>query len=53
MSWMTAQERDFAEAIAALSYCNQFLPERVEHTRRALGPAFVDYMRRWDGFVAD
>jgi 2,4-dienoyl-CoA reductase-like NADH-dependent reductase (Old Yellow Enzyme family) len=25
----------------------------AELRERALGPAFVDYMRRWDGFVAD
>ncbi|MFK7962139.1 MAG: NADH:flavin oxidoreductase [Phycisphaerales bacterium] len=25
----------------------------AELSERALGPAFVDYMRRWDGFVSD
>ncbi len=47
MSWMTAGEREFAAAIAELSYCNPFLPERVEHTRRALGPAFVKTYEVW------
>ena len=53
MSWMRAEERDFAAAIAGLSYCNQFLPERVEHTRRALGPAFVKAYDVWSPLTAD
>jgi transcriptional regulator with AAA-type ATPase domain len=45
----------FAETISRLAYCNPFLPERLEHERAALGPAFVDsdlvwnVAQDWDG----
>jgi len=41
MTLLTAAERHFAEAIAALAFGNQFLPERVAHERRALGREYV------------
>ena len=40
MSLMNSEERTFARAIASLTYCNPFLPERIEHERRVLGPEF-------------
>ena len=40
MSLLSATERHFLQAVAELSYCNPFLPERIELERSALGDAF-------------
>jgi len=39
---MKPEERQFAKAIARLSVCNHFLPERIDLEREALGSAFVE-----------
>jgi transcriptional regulator with AAA-type ATPase domain len=39
--------RPFLEAVSRLAYANPFLPERVEHERAALGPAFVEGEPVW------
>jgi MoxR-like ATPase len=39
--FMSDQERWLTGAIAALTECNPFLPERIEWERRALGAGFV------------
>jgi DNA-binding NtrC family response regulator len=40
-SWINAEERRLAEAVAGLGFGNPFLPERIELERQALGPAFT------------
>ena len=46
---------DFPRRVAAdPAFCARALPVPVEHLREeAVTGAFVDYLRRWDGFVAD
>jgi hypothetical protein len=39
---MKPEERAFAQAMARLSVCNHFLPERIDLERQALGSAFVE-----------
>jgi transcriptional regulator with AAA-type ATPase domain len=41
MAFLDGDDRPLAEAISRLSYCNPFLPERIEYERRALGSSFV------------
>ena len=48
MPVMNAAERKFAEAIADLTYCNPFLPHRIELERAALGTAFVEQNAEWN-----
>ena len=45
---------DFVQRIAAdPDFAMAALPVTVEHLRaEGLGPAFIEYMRRWEGFVA-
>ena len=40
MSLFSAADRDFVAAVSQLSYCNPFLPERIELESAALGDAF-------------
>lgn len=41
------REREVAEALAELTYCNPFLERRVELERQALGEGFTDYDAVW------
>jgi hypothetical protein len=41
MAFLDGDDRPLAEAISRLSYCNPFLPERIEYERQALGADFV------------
>ena len=36
MGLLTAGQREFAQAVQRIIYCNPFLPERIEHERAAL-----------------
>ena len=45
---MTPSQRGFAESVAALAYCNPFLPERIEHERAALGDEFIESGADWN-----
>jgi hypothetical protein len=47
MSLFTSADRRFAQAIADLSYCNPFLPERIEWERVALGEQFDESDAVW------
>ena len=47
MKLVMRQERDQFEALAALSDCNQFLPERITHEKQALGSAFEKTTDVW------
>src|SRR5437660_6101562 len=42
MPLLRASEWRIAEAIAAIPYCNPFLPERLELERRILGSDYVE-----------
>ena len=42
-----AADREFLQATAELTYCNPFLPERVELERRALGADFEPHGEVW------
>lgn len=58
MSLFGSEEREFAEIVSRLVYCNPFLPERVELERRALGEDFVGFervlnMRAGDDLLAE
>lgn len=44
---MKPEDLEFARAVAALPYCNPFLPERVEIERRALGSRFQEFGTVW------
>ena len=47
MPFLSQAERHFAKAVADLSYCNPFLPERIELERLALGDAFEPTPAVW------
>jgi transcriptional regulator with AAA-type ATPase domain len=47
LSLFDESERRFAEAISRLSYCNPFLPVRLEREREALGDAFQEEGAVW------
>jgi transcriptional regulator with AAA-type ATPase domain len=47
MTLLPPVERQFAQAVADLSYCNPFLPERIELERAALGSDFHDALSVW------
>src|SRR5689334_11629410 len=47
MPLFTAAERHFAENVTAISYCNPFLPERIQLEERALGEQFVSTHLVW------
>lgn len=48
MSLMSAADRQFAETVSQLSYCNPFLPERIELEREALGDEFRQRPAVWN-----
>ena len=48
MALFTQSERAFASAASSLGYCNPFLPERIEHERRALGSDFQETEAHWN-----
>ena len=48
MALFTQSERSFASAASSLGYCNPFLPERIEHERRALGSDFQETEAHWN-----
>ncbi len=47
MALLSDRERTFLRAVAGLSYCNPFLPERLKHESDALGPEFVESQPYW------
>ena len=47
MPLFTRADRQFAQAVADLSHCNPFLPERIELERAALGDAFEEASAVW------
>src|SRR4051794_711438 len=47
MLFETTQDRSRAEAIARLTYCNPFLPERIRCEREVLGDEFVESEMAW------
>src|SRR5262245_19621282 len=47
MTLFTPTQHRFAQAVADLSYCNPFLPERIELERAALGDAFDESSAVW------
>jgi transcriptional regulator with AAA-type ATPase domain len=46
-SIFTPRDRETAEAISGIVYCNPFLAERVELERRALGDEFTPFFLVW------
>src|ERR1700756_529057 len=46
-SFLTEADRKLAEAIARLTYCNPFLPARIECERAALGSDFIARGTSW------
>jgi transcriptional regulator with AAA-type ATPase domain len=51
MNLFTAAQHQFAQAVADLSYCNPFLPERIQLERAALGEAFEETSSVWSKHV--
>ena len=47
MSVIPAHNKPVVDALARLSYCNPFLPERIELERQALGDAYLDCHNAW------
>ena len=47
MQLFDAGERRLAQTISDLSYCNPFLPDRIDLERKALGPHFEQDQRVW------
>jgi DNA-binding NtrC family response regulator len=47
MSVFTSEERQFAESLVHISYCNPFLPERIAWERTALGTDFDESAVVW------
>src|SRR5215813_1322387 len=47
VAFLEGPDRQLAEAISRLAYCNPFLPERIEFERQALGDAFVPGGTLW------
>jgi hypothetical protein len=45
--FLSTRERAFLESVSRLAYSNPFLPERIEHERAALGPAFLEGEPVW------
>ncbi len=48
MSLFSPADRRLALALSDLAHCNPFLPERIEHERQALGPAFDQRYAAWN-----
>ncbi len=47
MALFTNQQRSFADAVSRLTFCNPFMPTRIELERQALGDAFVHAPLVW------
>jgi DNA-binding NtrC family response regulator len=47
MPFLTNNERVLLQTMAALSYCNPFLPERLDHERTILGSEFIEGEPVW------
>lgn len=48
MTFLQTRDGVFLHAVAAVAYCNPFLPERIEHERQALGADFVESEALWN-----
>ena len=48
MAFLSSHERTFLQAVAAVAYCNPFLPERIAYERQALGTDFVEAEALWN-----
>lgn len=48
MALFTQPQKAFATAVSGLSYCNPFLPERIEYERQALGQEFRQADAHWN-----
>ena len=48
MALLEPAERPFASAMSRLTYCNPFLPERIDLERQALGDAFIQVDADWN-----
>ena len=53
MALLSDRELDRARAISCLSYCNPFLPERIDYEREILADKFVDTDETWHKSVSD
>ncbi|MBI5095424.1 MAG: sigma 54-interacting transcriptional regulator [Candidatus Hydrogenedentes bacterium] len=53
MALFTDTERGAAEAVVNLSYCNPFLPERIDYERTILGKTFVATDGAWHKHVEE
>src|SRR5688500_15472810 len=53
MVLFTDSERRLVSTIAKLTYCNPFLPPRIEYEREALGEAFVGEEAVWSVHAND
>jgi len=53
MPVLTTEETAFAEAVGALTYCNPFLPERIEAEKVAAGAAFIPHGDVWSVKAGD
>src|SRR5947207_713920 len=42
MPLLSDPEKNLAQSFAKLTYCNPFLPQRIQHEREILGPDFID-----------
>lgn len=47
LTFMNADDRAFCEAISGLTFCNPFLPERLDWERKALGCRFEEQGSVW------
>lgn len=53
MPFLSPSQRSFLQAVCGLAYCNQFLPERIEYERAALGLEFHEVEPIWSFRVDD
>jgi hypothetical protein len=53
MTFLSAEERTFLEAVAGLAYCNPFLPERTRFERAALRENYLESADVWSLAVDD
>jgi DNA-binding NtrC family response regulator len=53
MAILSPEESAFAEAVGALTYCNPFLPERIEAERAAAGADFRPHGNVWSVKAGD
>jgi transcriptional regulator with AAA-type ATPase domain len=48
MAFLSSSEQTFLQAVAAVAYCNPFLPEHIIYERQALGADFVESAAQWN-----